>query len=58
MAPSTLHCPTWTENATEETTFLVKGSNAGAYSKGSAFQYETDDTETVGDVTYTVTRAF
>ena len=49
--------PTWTENATEETTFLVKGSNAGAYSKGSAFQYETDDTETVGDVTYTVIKS-
>ena len=46
--------PTWTENATENTTFLVKGSNAASYHKGSAFQYETDDTETVGDVTYTV----
>ena len=45
---------TWTEGATENTTFLVKGTNTGAYRKGNAFKYDTDDTETVGDVTYTV----
>ena len=44
---------TWTADATE-VTFLVKGTNTGAYRKGSAFKYDTDDTETVGDVTYTV----
>ena len=45
---------TWTEGATENTTFLVKGTNTGAYRKGNAFKYDTDDTETVDDKTYTV----
>ena len=39
---------TWTEGATENTTFLVKGTNTSAYRKGNAFKYDTDDTETVG----------
>ena len=46
--------PTWTEGATEAVDFLVKGSNTASFRKGSAFKYETDDTETVGDKTYTV----
>ena len=44
----------WTEGATEATTFLVKGSNDGAYDKGAAYSYDTDDTETVDGKTYTV----
>ena len=49
---------TWTEGASETTTFLVKGTKTGDYKKGRAFKYDTDGTETVGDKTYTVIKNY